>query len=305
MTAALLRGQEERELLRVTLADGSAFTGRCTIVAGQHFLICADPHNPLGRVEGALEDMAIAAIDVLQTRAEALTEGRQRLLGDRVPGREPVTRDDYEHRLRMIARAIASTAKEDWQREMQIRRQFDEVADRIRLAAAKRQWILNEERWRLRSNREPTMADLWVGPTASPSCLARPRPQDFDPDPAIRRRRSPPPPSARADPRVLRNMLAALKARGLHARLDRLGDPPHLRGSILVKMPIKGRAQFAATAEREAEDEPIRWRLVWDGNDSKAGRRRYRAAVQTADYAALVETLRDGRRNVQGELALP
>ena len=99
-------------------------------------------------------------------------------------------------------------------------------------------------------------------------------------------------------------MLAAMKARGLHARLDRLGDPPHLRGSILVKIPIKGRAQFAALAERDAEDEPIHWRLVWDGSDSQAGQRPYQAALKTAEYAALIEVLRAGRQNVQTELAL-
>ena len=172
------------------------------------------------------------------------------------------------------------------------------------LSAAYRQWVLNEERFRLRSDREPTMADLWVGSTASPSCFARPRPQDFDPDPSVRRRRTPLPAAARGDPKGLRNMLAAMKSRGLHARLDRLGDPPHLRGSILVKMPIKGRAQFAALAERNREDVPVRWRLVWDGNDSRAGRRRYRVAIQTPEYAALLDVLRSGRRNVQTELAL-
>ena len=66
-------------------------------------------------------------------------------------------------------------------------------------------------------------------------------------------------------------MLAELKAHGLHARLDRQRDPPHLRGSILVKRPVKGRAQFAAMAERDTEDQQIAWRLVWDGNDSKPG----------------------------------
>ena len=304
MTAGILAGREERELLRIVLADGSAHVGRCTIVAGQRFLICADPGNLLGRVEGPLEEMDLATVEVLQTRVEALEEGRQRLMGDRVPGREPVSRDDFEHRLRAIARTLANTPKEDWQREMQLRRQFDELAERIHLAAAKRQWVLNEERFRLRSNREPTMADLWVGQTASPSCFARPRPQDFDPDPSVRRRRTPLPAAARGDPKGLRNMLAAMKAHGLHARLDRQGDPPHLRGSILVKMPIKGRAQFAAMAERAAEDQPIAWRLVWDGNDSKAGRRRYRAAIQTAAYASLVDVLKGGRSHVQHELSL-
>ncbi len=69
-------------------------------------------------------------------------------------------------------------------------------------------------------------------------------------------------------------------------------------------MPIKGRAQFAALAERDQEDEPVRWRLVWDGNDSKTGRRRYRVAIQPPEYAVLLDVLRSGRHNVQTELAL-
>lgn len=304
MTNPLLVGREERELLRVTLACGRAFTGRCTIVARRHYVLCPDPGNLLGVVEGPLEQLELLALQVLQTRAEAIEEGRQRLLGDRVPGPEPVTRDDYENRLRRIARAIA-LAKEDWSRECQLKRQFEELAARIALSAGKRQWLLNEERWRLRSNAEPTMADLWVGDMASPSCFARPRPQDFDPDPVVRRRRTPLPPAARADPHGLRNMLAAMLARGLKARLDRQGDPPHLRGAILVKIPaVKGRAQFVARAERESEDRPIVWRLSWDGNESKAGQRRYRAATQTPDYEALRAVLQTGRSGVQAELAL-
>ena len=94
MTAAILAGREGRELLCIVLADGSAHVGRYTIVASQRFLICADPGNLMGRVEGQLEEMDLATVEVLQTRVEALEEGRQRLMGDRVPGREPVTRDD-------------------------------------------------------------------------------------------------------------------------------------------------------------------------------------------------------------------
>jgi hypothetical protein len=57
------------------------------------------------------------------------------------------------------------------------------------------------------------------------ACFARPRPQDFDPDPKVRRRRPPLPASVRRDPWSVPNMLAALKAAGLDARLNLVGDP--------------------------------------------------------------------------------
>ena len=44
------------------------------------------------RVEGPLEEIDLSTVEVLQTRAGALEEGRQRLMGDRVSGREPVPR---------------------------------------------------------------------------------------------------------------------------------------------------------------------------------------------------------------------
>ena len=302
--ATCLARLEEREVVRIQLADGTAHTGSVTIIAARHYLVCHGTGYPLhGHVEGPLEELELAAIITVQTRADVLAEGHRRLMGERIPGSEPVTRDDFEHRLRTIARAVALCG-DDWSREMQIRRQFDEAADHIEFAKAKRQWILNEERFRLRSNRAPEMHDLWVQDVASPSCLARPRPQDFDPDSTVRRRRSPLPPDARADPFGLHNILKAMLRRGLKARIDRLGDPPHARGQILIKMPIKGRAQFVASAERKSTADPIRWRLIWDGNESKAGLRRHRAAIRTSDYAALVDVLRHGLPHTQGELAL-
>ncbi|MGY0485503.1 hypothetical protein [Endobacter medicaginis] len=295
---------EEREVIRIELADGTRHTGSVTIIARKHYLVCRGAGYPLhGHVEGPLEDLAIVDLTTLQTRAEVYEESRRRMIGERIPGAEPVTRDDIEHRLRTIGRAKAGCG-DDWSRELQVTRQFEELADRIGLAKAKRQWILNEERFRLRSNRDPEMRDIWVADVASPSCLARPRPQDFDPDPRTRRRRSPLPPEARSDPFGLHNVLKAMKQLGLKARIDRLGDPPHLRGHILVKMPIKGRAQFVAMAERDDPANPIRWRLVWDGNESKAGLRRHRAAVATPEYAALLAALRHGLAHIQGELAL-
>ncbi len=300
MSAAFFVGREEREVLRVSFADGRMLTGHYMSVARQHFIVCRGPGFPLhGHAEGPLERMDLLDVTLVQSRAEVLAEGRRRLLGDPVPGREPVTREDFQHRLQVLARAVATEA--DWQREMQIRRQFDAVAGRIGLAAGKRAWVLAEAKWSLRSNAPPTLADLWVDAVASPSCFARPRPQDFDPDPALRRRRVPRSTAARADPHSIANMLAALKAQGLKVRLTRQGDPPEERGHLQIDMPIKGRSRFVAIAER-TEAGAMAWRLVWDGNDSTAGLRRRRRAEATEDYRRLVLVLRDGRPSVQTEL---
>jgi hypothetical protein len=185
--------------------------------------------------------------------------------------------------------------------QIRLKRQFEACAEKIALAPGKRAWMLAEARWARRSNAPPTMADLWIEPVASPSCFARPRLQDFDPRPEIRRRRIPLPPQVRADPFSIPNMLAALIGAGLKARITRLGDPPYEPGHIQVDMPIKGRARFVLQGER-GQDGGMQWRSVWDGNDSKAGLKRYRKAITTPAYATMVRILRDGRRQAQPDL---
>jgi hypothetical protein len=160
-----------------------------------------------------------------------------------VPGREPVTRDDFEHRLQTLARAVAALPYREWQMQIRLTRQFEACAERIQLSPGKRAWMLAEAKWARRSNMPPTMADLWVEPVASPSCFARPRPQDFNPDPALRRRRTPLPPELPSDPFSIPNMLSALIGQGLKARITRLGDPPHERGRIRVALRAAGRAR--------------------------------------------------------------
>ncbi len=200
-----------------------------------------------------------------------------------MPGREPRTRDEHEHRLQVLAGAVAA-ASDDWQRQMQLHRQF-------RKAAA----------WAKRSSAPPTMADLWVDALASPSCLARPRPLDFDPDPQARRRRTALPPHVRADPWSIPNILHALRAASLKVRVARSGDPPHDAGHLQVDMPIKGRSRFMAIAQRDIHGR-MAWRWVWDGNHSKAGLARHRRALRCDAYARMVEVLRHGRRGVQADL---
>ena len=173
--------------MRLTLAGGQTLTGHYTSRVGLHFLHRTGRDLPLiGEITGPYGPGDVLAVEIVQTRAEVLADAYVRLHGERVPGREPVTRDEHEQRLQVLAGAVAA-ASDDWQRQMQLHRQFREAADRIGLAQGKRTWLLNAAAWARRSNAPPTMADLWVNAVASPSCLARPRPQDFDPDPRARR----------------------------------------------------------------------------------------------------------------------
>lgn len=297
-----LEGQEERCRLRVALRDGRTIEGLYNPIAGRHFVHCTGRHLPaMGTVEGPLLAADIEAVEVMATREQIREHAREILHGPRVPGREPVTREDFEHRLQTIARAVAAVPNEEWQMQMRLTRQFDACAERIGLSAAKRAWVLAEAKWARRSNAPPTMADLWVEPVASPSCFARPRPQDFDPDPDIRRRRAPRVPEVRLNPHSVPNLLAALRDAGLKARITRLGDPPHERGHIQVEMPVKGRARFVLQGER-APTGRMHWRSAWDGNESKAGLKRYAKAVRTPAYAAMVRIMREGRHIAQPDL---
>ncbi|MDU7519868.1 MAG: hypothetical protein E7K72_00505 [Roseomonas mucosa] len=296
-----LEGQEDRSRLRLSLRDGRVIEGIYNPIARQHFLHRTGPGLPLvGEVEGPLLAADVVTVEVVMTRAELRERGRELLHGPRVPGREPVTRDDFEHRLQTLARAVAAVPEAEWQMQIRFKRQFEACAERIALSPGKQAWMLAEAKWARRSNVPPTMADLWVDTVANPSCFARPRPQDFDPDPAARRRRLPPLPAVRADPHSIPNMLAALTRQGLKARITRLGDPAHERGHIQVEMPVKGRARFVLIGE--TSEGVTGWRAVWDGNDSKAGLKRRRQSEATEAYRLMLMAMREGRRGVQSDL---
>ncbi len=292
---------EERAVVRLTLASGQMLTGHYTGRVGLHFLHRTGRELPLiGEITGPYGPGDVLDVEVVRTHAQVLADAYVRLHGERVPGREPRTRDEHEHRLQVLAGAVAA-ANDDWQRQMLLHRQFREAADRIGLAQGKRTWLLNAAAWARRSSAPPTMVDLWVDALASPSCLARPRPQDFDPDPQARRRRTALPPHVRADPWSIPNMLHALRAASLKVRVARSGDPPHDAGHLQVDMPIKGRSRFMAIAQRDIHGR-MAWRWVWDGNHSKAGLARHRRALRCEAYARMVEVLRHGRRGVQADL---
>jgi hypothetical protein len=152
---------EERAAVRVVLREGAVLMGAYTSRARLHFIHRTAPDLPLvGEVSGPFSAEDVHSVQIVKTSAEVLQEAYERLHGERVPGKEPVTAAEHRHRLETIARAVFD-AGDDWQREMQLRRQFNQAADRISLAAGKRQWILNEAKWARRSNAPPTMADLW------------------------------------------------------------------------------------------------------------------------------------------------
>ena len=276
-------------------------TGSYTSRVGLHFLHRTGRDFPLiGEVTGPYGPGDVLVVEVVRTRAQVLEDVYLRLHGERVPGREPRTRDEHEQRLQVLAGAVAA-ASDDWQRQMQLHRQFREAADRIGLAQGKRTWLLNAATWARRSNRPPTMADLWVDAVASPSCLVRPRPQDFDPDPRVRRQRTALPPFVRSDPFSIPNVLHALRAASLKARIVRMGDAQYDSAHIQIEMPVKGRSRFVAIAQRD-ERGGMAWRWAWDGNHTEAGLARHRRALRCDAYARMIEVLRHGRRGVQSDL---
>ena len=154
---------EERAVVRLTLADGQTLTGHYTSRVGLHFLHRTGRDLPLiGEVSGPYQPGDVLAVEVVRTRAEVLADAYVRLHGERVPGPEPRTREEHEQRLQTLAGAVAA-ASDDWQRQVQVHRQFREAADRIGLAEGKRAWLLHA------AARPPTLADLWVDAVASPS----------------------------------------------------------------------------------------------------------------------------------------
>ena len=279
----------ERAIIQVETNDGRILRGGYLTQGGMHFVHLQGPDLPLiGHVEGPIDPDDVACVTVKLTRDQVLQEAQERLCGERFPGREPITRDDYEYRLYSLAKAIAQLDSERGilGRWSQLVRQLDALADRIRLSRPKRDWILREAKWSLRHNAPPTLSDLWIADVASPSVLRRPRAQDFDPDPAVRFRRSEVPAHVLEDPRSIRNVLSRLRAAGFNARITRLGDPEWERGTITVdfREACGGqRALFHLDATRLG-DGFISWDVSADCGESSSGFRRAQRMSRTDRY---------------------
>lgn len=275
-----------QDVLRVVLQDGTVIDGSYIPQAGMHFLLVRDG-SLMGKVEGPLDPEMIVGLERLTTKSEVTAARLARLRGVPFPGRAPVSRDDFEYRLQLLARAVAAEA--DSQRLEELRYQFNDVADMIQLAAPKRAWILAEGRFTLTSNEPPTMRDLWLADVASPSLFRRPRPQDFDPDPSRRRKQTPLPADIIAEPRSVPNTLGTLRAAGFKAAISLAGDPAYDRADIQVDLASGRLHRFIAEGRRKAGT--TCWRLRWAGNDSAAGRRRRRMLLKTEAYLRLVSLL--------------
>lgn len=275
--------RQDQDVITVVMKTGERYTGNYMTQVGMHFVgTKAGRGDLIGKVEGPIDPEEVESVEVHKTRDDVLSDRRDRALGDRLPGREPVTREDFEYRLERLAKAMVS---EDGMRRTQLSRQFEELADRIALAKPKRAWIIAAAHWSLRSNEPPTLSYLWSGDVASPSLIRRPSPKDFDPDPVVRKTRDRLPAEIVADPDSVPNMLRRLRAGGLKAVVSLAGDPPWERAIIQVDLAPGRTGRFSVDGRRVDGD--MEWELEWAGNDSNAGRKHHRRAIGLPEYMVL------------------
>ena len=222
------------ELIQVTMKNGTSAIGTYLHVGRMHFIDTPDPNAPFGsRVIGPIKQQDIEDIVVLKDAAQVKLERFNRTRGDRLPGPEPKSREDFRFRLECLARAVIQEPAS--MRRYQLEKQFNDCADAINLAKAKRAWVFAETQWFLQHNRPPEMIDLWRSDIASPSLFKKPRDQDFDPDPVQRRKRVPYPADVSNDPLSVPNVLNKLKKLGCAAYI-----------SLPLRMCIR-RPSFAST----------------------------------------------------------
>jgi hypothetical protein len=284
----MFEGRQDQDVITVVMKSGETFSGSYMTQARMHFVgTKAGKGDLIGKVLGPIDPVDVASIEVITSREEVISERRDRALGERLAGRDPVTREDFEYRLERLARAMVS---EEGNRRTQLHRQFDQLADRIELATSKRSWVLKSAFWGLKSNEPPTLEDLWQSDVASPSLLRRPSPKDFDPDPKVRKSRDRLPPEIVADPNSVPNMLRRLRAAGLKAVISLAGDPPWERAIIQVDLAAGRSGRFSVDGRRV--DGEMQWNLKWAGNDSNAGRMHYSRALGMESYAVLKAVVR-------------
>lgn len=283
----------EQDVLVIVTAAGETFRGSYLTQARMHFLSIKNPESMLlDKVIGPFTDEDVTSIEIVKDRETVLDERYGRLRGDPHPGRDPVTRDDFEYRLETLAKAHAAA---EGRRRDQLRRQFDDVADQIQLARAKRQWMIASGFWFQKSNRPPDLADIWQADIASPSLMARPRPQDFDPDPVERRRKAKLPDEAISDPRSVPNVIRTIKAAGMKAVISLAGDPAWERAVVQIDLGPGRTMRWNANAHRNAAG-VIEWKLGWGGNESRPGLRKREQSLRLDSYKELRQIIASANR---------
>jgi len=286
-------GRSDGDVLRLALVDGRTFEGSLMLVGGMRFLHVREG-GMTGRTEGPFTAGDVARLTVLRTVAEVRAERLERRMGEPVPGTVRRTRDGYEARLELLARLVAVTG--DRRRRDQIECQFDALADEIALAKTKRTWMLAAARWARHSNAEPTKLDFSGGDMTMAERFQRPRPQDFDPDPAVRRKRPVRPPHVASDPRSTYNMLSALRRAGFKARVSVIGEITDDRADLLVDFPGgKGEGRFLALGARRT-DGRMEWRQMWDGNGTRTDETRRQRSLRRPEYRTFLGVLAEGLR---------
>lgn len=290
-------GVAEQDEIEVTLHDGTVLVGKYLTQIGLHF-VAVRGARVMPDIEGPIAAEEVGGLRIIRPWVQIKAENFARWRGELVPGRAPVTASDFEYRLELLARMCAQC--EDQARRDELERQFNDVADQIALARGKRAWLHAAAAWALKSNAPPVLADLWFADLASPSLMARPRAQDFDPDPVVRRKRAAKSVATARDPMSISGRLSALKAAGLKARIALAGDDPTEHALIVVDLAPRRKARFNALGRRV--DGKMMWVIAWGGNWNDAGFKAKRRATQLDAYGVMTNLMRQGLKPTGGLL---
>lgn len=257
----------DRDEVRVVLETGEVLVGSYMPMIGQHYLSC-----PQRSVHGPFTEGEVRSVALVRSREDIASERFERTRGEPVPGTFRRDRDGFQARLERIARLVART--EDKRRERELRLQFDDVADEIELAKTKRKWMFCEAYHSLSTNAPLRKRDLDFGDLYSLAKVERPRPQDFDPDPKVRRARVPVPHRDQIDPRSTPNMLKALREAGFKVGVSMAGEILEDEADLFVVFPGgKNFGRYALRGERGA-DGAMAWTYAYHDNDTKAAEKR-------------------------------
>ncbi|MGQ3121204.1 MAG: hypothetical protein ACT6RU_14445 [Aliihoeflea sp.] len=219
MRSVMLAGAEleDQAEVRVTLRQGAnqppaEHVGTVIIIAEMAFVRIRSTAI-IPPVEGPLDESEVLQVEILQSRESVFAERHERARGPAVLGRPPQTREGMFQALYSLA--LAAAAETDARRRRQIKQQFDDQADGIMLAKAKRRWILADASCRFHVGRPFDPAD--VDDLVQRQKFECPLQLDFDPDPVVRRDRRAREAERYQDPQLrrLRSDLSRLRRAGL------------------------------------------------------------------------------------------